>query len=47
MCYGTMLCVAMSRLGTGELNAEGLENIYAFLGSKPIVDRKNRGSFCP
>jgi hypothetical protein len=44
---GTDLCFFMPKFTETDFNAAALQNIYAFLKSKPIVDTPQRGTFCP
>jgi cytochrome c553 len=44
---GSDLCVSMSRFPSSVLSDQEVEDLYAFLKSKPAVDLVNKGVFCP
>lgn len=44
---GSLLCVFMSRFAERDVSEQSLQDIYTFLRSRPIVDKVNRGRYCP
>jgi hypothetical protein len=44
---GTDLCLLMTKFETKDVSDSGMQDLYAFLKSKPVVDTVNRGTYCP
>lgn len=44
---GTDLCVFMTKFPESEITEAGMQDLYAFIGSKPVSDVVNKGSYCP
>jgi cytochrome c553 len=44
---GTKLCLLMSTFDTTMISEAGMQDLHAYIKSKPVSDVKNTGSYCP
>ena len=44
---GTMLCQLMTKFSVTEITDAQMQDLYAYIGSLPVSDVVNKGSYCP
>lgn len=44
---GSSLCASMTKFPSSQINDQGMADLFAYLGTKPISDTPEKGSACP